>query len=73
MTPSAPFPILRQTVLDTEDVRGLAEFYRQLLGLPYRPGDEPPPEGEPDPAGQDWLCLRDIDGCLGLAAGPLGG
>ena len=67
MTPSAPFPILRQTVLDTEDVRGLAEFYRQLLGLSYRPGDEPPPEGESDPAGQGWLCLRDIDGMPRLA------
>ncbi len=61
------FPILRQTVLDAEDVRVLAEFYRQLLGLRYRPGDEPPPDGEPDPAGQDWLCLRDVDGTPRLA------
>lgn len=48
------FPQLCQTVLDTTDVRGLAEFYRQLLGLRYRPGDE-----ETDPAGEDWLVLRD--------------
>ncbi|MCK1803023.1 MULTISPECIES: VOC family protein [unclassified Brevibacterium] len=35
------FPRLRSTVLDAEDHRGLAEFYRALLGWPYRPGDEP--------------------------------
>lgn len=46
-------PTLCQTVLDTTDVRGLAEFYRQLLGLRYRPGDEQPR------AGEDWLVLRD--------------
>jgi hypothetical protein len=45
--------------LDSTDARALAEFYRQLLGLRYRPGDEPPADGEPDPAGQDWLVLRD--------------
>ena len=38
-------PKLRQVVLDTEDARGLAEFYRELLGLAYRQGDEPPPPG----------------------------
>jgi Glyoxalase-like domain len=53
------FPQLRQVVLDCTDARLLAEFYRQLLDLKYRPGDEPPAPGEPDPAGQDWLCLRD--------------
>jgi catechol 2,3-dioxygenase-like lactoylglutathione lyase family enzyme len=47
------FPELRQVVLDTTDVRGLAEFYRELLGFEYRPGDETPTEGE------DWLVLRD--------------
>jgi len=67
VTTSAPFPILQQTVLDAENVRGLAEFYRQLLGLRYRPGDEPPPAGQPDPAGQDWLCLTDADGTPRLA------
>jgi hypothetical protein len=30
------FPVIRQTVLDTIDPRGLAEFYRQLFGLRYR-------------------------------------
>jgi hypothetical protein len=34
-------PTLRSVVLDTTDARGLAEFYRQLLGYEYRPGDEP--------------------------------
>ena len=31
------YPQLLQTVLDTTEVRVLAEFYRQLLGLVYRP------------------------------------
>lgn len=51
-------PRVVQTVLDTTDPRGLAEFYRELLGLEYRPGDEPPAAGEADPAGDDWLVLR---------------
>jgi catechol 2,3-dioxygenase-like lactoylglutathione lyase family enzyme len=60
-------PTLRQVVLDATDARGLAEFYRQLLGLVYRPGDEPPPAGEADPSGDDWLVLRDADGSSRLA------
>jgi Glyoxalase-like domain len=40
-------PTLRQVVLDCEDARALAEFYRQLLGYQYRPGDEPPADGMP--------------------------
>ena len=56
------FPVIRQTVLDTTDPRRLAEFYRRLFGLRYRPGDEPPAPGEPDPDGQDWLALRNPDG-----------
>ena len=58
---------LRQTVLDSADARGLAEFYRKLLDLVYRPGDEPPAPGQPDPHGQDWLVLRDPDGGAQLA------
>ena len=54
-------PRLRQVVLDAVDTRALAEFYRELLDLVYRPGDEPPPAGEPDPRGDDWLVLRDGD------------
>lgn len=60
-------PILRQVVLDCPDARLLAEFYRQLFGLLYRPGDEPPAPGEPDPNGADWLVLRHADGGFGLA------
>jgi hypothetical protein len=51
-------PVIRQVVLDTTEPRRLAEFYRQLFGLEYRPGDEPPAPGEPDPLGEDWLVLR---------------
>lgn len=61
------FPELRQVVLDAVDARALAEFYRELLGLRYRPGDEPPPAGEPDPKGQDWLVLQDAAGTPRLA------
>jgi catechol-2,3-dioxygenase len=52
------FPALRQVALDSTDARGLAEFYRRLLGMTYRPGDEPPASGQPDPKGQAWLVLR---------------
>jgi catechol 2,3-dioxygenase-like lactoylglutathione lyase family enzyme len=61
------YPVVAQTVLDTTDARRLAEFYRELLGWRYRPGDEPPPAGEPDPRGADWLVLLDRDGNRGLA------
>jgi catechol 2,3-dioxygenase-like lactoylglutathione lyase family enzyme len=61
------FPKLRQVVLDCTDARELAEFYRQLLGLRYRPGDEPPAAGQPDTAGQDWLVLRDAAGSAQVA------
>ncbi|GIF04728.1 VOC family protein [Actinoplanes siamensis] len=48
------FPKLRSIVLDAPDARGLAEFYHHLLGLEYRPGDEPGAGGDPEP---DWLVL----------------
>ncbi|GAA4589101.1 catechol 2,3-dioxygenase-like lactoylglutathione lyase family enzyme [Actinoplanes octamycinicus] len=51
------FPRLQSIVLDTPDARGLAEFYRHLLGFTYRPGDEPPAPGEDDEKGRDWLVL----------------
>lgn len=51
-------PTLCQVVLDCTDARSLAEFYRALLGLVYRPGDEPPEAGEADERGRDWLVLR---------------
>ncbi len=60
-------PRLRQVVLDTTDPRALAEFYRQVLGYAYRPGDEPPAPGQDDPRGRDWLVLRSPDGGVGLA------
>ncbi len=60
----AEYPQLLHTVLDTTRPRELAEFYRQLLGLRYRPGDEPPAE-EADEA--DWLVLVDSDGGRKLA------
>lgn len=60
-------PTLRQVVLDCENARILAEFYRKLLGLRYRPGDEPPPEGAPDIKGQEWLVLCNEAGNAQLA------
>jgi hypothetical protein len=60
-------PTLRQVVLDTTDARALAEFYRNLLGLVYRPGDEPPAPGDVDGRGRDWLVLRTPDGVPQLA------
>jgi catechol 2,3-dioxygenase-like lactoylglutathione lyase family enzyme len=59
------YPQLLHTAIDTTDARALAEFYRQLLGLQYRPGDEPPPDGSPDDA--DWLVLVDSKGERRLA------
>jgi catechol 2,3-dioxygenase-like lactoylglutathione lyase family enzyme len=60
-------PRLRQVVLDCRDARTLAEFYRELLDLRYRPGDEPPGPGQPDPRGADWLVLRTTTGASALA------
>lgn len=61
MTDPRGYPQLLQTVLDTPDVRRLAEFYRELLGYAYRPGDE---QEQP---GDDWLVLRAPDGSRRLA------
>jgi hypothetical protein len=61
------FPELRHVALDCTDARVLAEFYRQLLGLQYRPGVEPPAAGQSDSAGHDWLVLRDSTGTNRLA------
>src|SRR5262245_18729528 len=60
-------PHLRSVVFDTTDARSLAEFYRELLGLQDRTGDERPPAGEADPRGQDWLVLQDPFGSSRLA------
>jgi len=54
------YPVVLHTAIDTRDCRGLAEFYRELLGLHYRQGEEPPTDGRPD--GADWLVLLDDNG-----------
>lgn len=58
-------PRLLHTAIDARDCRRLAEFYRVLLGLHYRDGEEPPGDGTPDDA--DWLVLLDDDGRRVLA------
>jgi catechol-2,3-dioxygenase len=58
------FPVLMHTALDSTDCRQLAEFYRQFLGLQYRPGDEIPDDGDDD---SDWLVLLDAEGNRVLA------
>ena len=57
------YPQLLQTVFDCTDARPLAEFYRRLLGLVYREGDEP---GASDREERDWLVLLKPSGerCL---------
>ena len=67
MSVGESFPGWRQVVLDTTDARGLAEFYRQLLGFAYRPGDEPPAPGRDDERGRDWLVIRPASGLPGIA------
>ncbi len=54
------YPGLLHTAIDARDCRALAEFYRQLLGLHYREGEEPPTDGSLDDA--DWLVLLDDNG-----------
>ena len=49
------YPVLMHTAIDATDARALAEFYRELLGLQYRPGDEAPGD-------DDWLVLVDREG-----------
>lgn len=53
------------TAIDAPDCRALAEFYRALLGLRYRPGDEPPAGSAEDDA--DWLVLIEDGGRRVLA------
>lgn len=61
----AEFPRLVQTVIDATDVRRTAEFYRELFGLEYRPGDEPADDPGADEVA--WLVLRHRDGSGALA------
>jgi catechol 2,3-dioxygenase-like lactoylglutathione lyase family enzyme len=58
------YPHQLHTAIDTTDCRGLAEFYRELLGLRYRPGDDVPSDGADD---ADWLVLVDDEGRRKLA------
>lgn len=58
----AAYPHLLHTVIDTTTPRALADFYAGLLGLRYRPGDEPGAG-----SGDDWLVLTDADGTRRLA------
>lgn len=51
------YPVLSNTAIDARDARALAEFYRELLGVRYRAGDEPP--GPPQADDSDWLVLVD--------------
>src|ERR1035437_2363938 len=51
MSPQPGVPVLRQVVLDTTDARALAEFYRRLLDLQYRPGDRVFGRRKPGPSG----------------------
>lgn len=59
------FPVPLHTAIDAPDCRGLAEFYRKLLGWQYRQGDDPPTDGTDDDA--DWLVLVDSQGQRMLA------
>jgi len=71
------YPELLHTVIDTTAPRRSAEFYRQLLGYAYRPGDEPssgraPNAGAEQSTGDDaeepdWLVLTDGRGRRKLA------
>ncbi len=47
------YPVVFQVVIDAVDTLELAEFYRHLLGLEYRDGDAPSPDG-PMP---EWIML----------------
>lgn len=58
------YPRVLHTAIDAADCRMVAEFYRELLGLRYRDGDEPPDQGEDAP---DWLVLVDAAGHRVLA------
>jgi hypothetical protein len=59
------YPVLIHTAVDATDCRSLAEFYRQFLGLRYRPGDEIPGDeipGDGSDDDSDWLVLLDPAG-----------
>jgi catechol 2,3-dioxygenase-like lactoylglutathione lyase family enzyme len=51
---------VHQVVLDCTDARESAEFYRQLLGFEYVPGDA-------EPIDPDWLAITAPDGSWRIA------
>jgi hypothetical protein len=53
---------LFEVTLDCPEPRGLAEFYRGLLGWPYAPGHD-----QDDPDGDEWLVLLPPGGGTRLA------
>lgn len=61
------FPELRQVVLDCRNARASAEFYRQLLGLVYRPGHEPESDAKTGVPDKDWLNLYNVTGTTHVA------
>ena len=54
------FPVLLHTAIDARNCREVGEFYRELLGLHYREGEEPSTDASSDDA--EWLVLLDNDG-----------
>lgn len=64
---SESYARIAQVVLDTTDARRLAEFYRLLFGLEYRPGDEPVSTDRSRTHEEDWLVLRNTTGGPQLA------
>lgn len=61
------FPECHSVVLDTTDARSLAEFYRLLLGLHYRAGDESATAAGQPVGAEEWLVLEGTDGVPRLA------
>ena len=59
-------PRIRQVVLDCAEARPLAEFYRHLFDLTYRPSDVEPRPGE------DWLVLQNPHTGVNLAFQAIG-
>lgn len=64
------YPQLLHTAIEATNARALAEFYRQLLGLKYRPGDEPSQDGSADD--RNWLVLLTQEGQRRLAFQQVG-
>ncbi len=70
--PEPVYPVVGQVVFDTLDARRAAEFWRELLGIGYRPGHEPPRDGADDVRGRDWLNLVSASGDRWLAFQQVG-